>query len=121
MHPPAISGMALIFLMLIVTENHEFVAAQNCGIGGGSGLGQFGRVYSADFETSEDCEQQCEYVTGEAEAICKVWQYRLLSFKWTNTKLKRFLVKNQLYTENVYRDLQGLCGVFFAISAGKTL
>ena len=87
MYPPGISGMALIFLMLIVTENHEFVAAQNCGIGGGSGLGQFGRVYSKDFETSEDCEQQCEYVTGEAEAICKVCQYRLWSFKYKIRKV----------------------------------
>jgi hypothetical protein len=25
------------------------------------------------------------------------------------------------YTANVYRDLQGLCGEFSAISAGKTL
>ena len=96
MHPPAIGGMALIFLMLIVTQNHEFVAGQNCGIGGGSGLGQFGRVYSAKFKTSEDCEQQCEYVTGEAEAICKVWQYRLWSFKRKNTRLERFLANNQL-------------------------
>ena len=95
-HPPAIGGMALIFLMLIVTENHEFIAAHNCDIGGGSGPGQFGRVYSEDFKTAEDCEQQCEYVTGEAEAICKVWQYRLWGFKRKNTKLKRFLAKNQL-------------------------
>ena len=63
--------------------------------GGGSGLGKFGRVYSANFETSEDCEQQCEYVTGEAQAVCKVWQYRLWSFKGRNTKLERFLAKNQ--------------------------
>ena len=28
---------------------------------------------------------------------------------------------NHTYTANVHRDLQGLCGGFYAISAGKTL
>merc|ERR1719318_1067238 len=61
-----------ILLLLTLTLDLMFVAAHNCG----TGLGQFERVYSKDFKTAEDCEQQCEYVTGEAEAVCKATEGR---------------------------------------------
>ena len=33
--------------------------------------------------------------------ICKLWHYRLWSFQGRDTKLERFLAKNQLYSNEI--------------------